>query len=120
MDLSNFRMDLWEKIVPTFKYNPEIPFFEMLVPTMDTVRYGYLMEKLLAIKHPVLFTGTTGVGKVSHVIVHHVLHTENTNRIFAPHKLVTILAKSQVVFIKALYTFLERSLKESFFGIKFY
>ena len=79
MDLSNFRMDLWEKIVPTFKFNPEIPFFEMLVPTMDTVRYGYLMEKLLAIKHPVLFTGTTGVGKVSHVIVHHVLHAENTN-----------------------------------------
>lgn len=36
----------------------------MLVPTTDTVRYGYLMEKLLAVRHSVLFTGTTGVGKV--------------------------------------------------------
>ena len=57
-------MDLWEKIVPTFKYNPEIPFFEMLVPTVDTVRFGYLLEKLLAVNYSVLFTGGTGVGKV--------------------------------------------------------
>nr|XP_054751474.1 dynein axonemal heavy chain 6-like isoform X1 [Lytechinus pictus]XP_054751475.1 dynein axonemal heavy chain 6-like isoform X1 [Lytechinus pictus] len=63
MDFDTKRMDLWEKIVPTFKYDPEVPFFEMLVPTMDTVRFGYLMEKLLLVKHSVLFTGTTGVGK---------------------------------------------------------
>lgn len=64
MDFDSKRMDLWEKIVPTFKYDPEVPFFEMLVPTMDTVRFGYLMEKLILVKHSVLFTGTTGVGKV--------------------------------------------------------
>lgn len=46
------------------RYNNEIPFFEMLVPTVDTVRYGYLMEKLLSVGHSVLFTGITGVGKV--------------------------------------------------------
>ena len=46
-----------------FKYNKEIPFFEMLVPTIDTVRFGYLLEKLLAVKHSVLYTGNTGVGK---------------------------------------------------------
>lgn len=57
-------MDPWERIIPTFKYSREVPFFEMLVPTTDTVRYGYLMEKLLAVRHSVLFTGTTGVGKV--------------------------------------------------------
>ena len=65
MDLDTKRMDLWEKIIPQFKYNPEVPFFDMLVPTMDTVRFGYLMEKLLLVKHSVLFTGTTGVGKVT-------------------------------------------------------
>lgn len=58
-------MDSWEKIVPTFKYNRETPFFEMLVPTTDTVRFGYLLEKLLAVRHSVLYTGGTGVGKVS-------------------------------------------------------
>ncbi|XP_073398257.1 dynein axonemal heavy chain 6 [Dendrobates tinctorius] len=63
MDYDTRRLDPWERIIPSFKYNSNVPFFEMLVPTTDTVRYGYLMEKLLAVKHSVLFTGTTGVGK---------------------------------------------------------
>ncbi|XP_044515237.1 dynein axonemal heavy chain 6 [Gracilinanus agilis] len=63
MDFDTKRLDPWERIIPPFKYSRNVPFFEMLVPTTDTVRYGYLMEKLLAVKHPVLLTGTTGVGK---------------------------------------------------------
>ncbi|XP_054557772.1 dynein axonemal heavy chain 6 isoform X4 [Talpa occidentalis] len=63
MDFDTRRMDPWERIIPTFKYSQDIPFFKMLVPTVDTVRFGYLMEKLLAVRHSVLFTGTTGVGK---------------------------------------------------------
>ena len=39
-------------------------YFDILVPTVDTVRYGFLMQKLLSVRHSVLFTGTTGVGKV--------------------------------------------------------
>lgn len=31
----------WEKIIPPFIFNPNKPFFEMLVPTSDTVRFGY-------------------------------------------------------------------------------
>ena len=58
-------MDSWERIVPQFKYDKELPFFETLVPTTDTVRFGYLLEKLLKVKHSVLYTGNTGVGKVS-------------------------------------------------------
>ncbi|TRY65354.1 hypothetical protein DNTS_005929 [Danionella cerebrum] len=56
-------LEPWETIIPPFTYNNEIPFFEMLVPTTDTVRYGYLMEKLLSVSRSVLFTGITGVGK---------------------------------------------------------
>ncbi|XP_072373357.1 dynein axonemal heavy chain 6 [Scyliorhinus torazame] len=63
MDFHNNRLDPWDRIIPSFKYDSEIPFFEMLVPTTDTVRFGYLLEKLLAVKHSVLFTGITGVGK---------------------------------------------------------
>lgn len=66
MDYDTKRLDPWERIIPSFKYNSDVPFFEMLVPTTDTVRYGYLMEKLLAVRHSVLFTGTTGVGKVGY------------------------------------------------------
>ncbi|KAF5915052.1 hypothetical protein HPG69_003553, partial [Diceros bicornis minor] len=63
MDFDTKRLDPWERIIPTFKYSRDVPFFEMLVPTTDTVRFGYLMEKLLAVRHSVLFTGVTGVGK---------------------------------------------------------
>ncbi|XP_056619544.1 dynein axonemal heavy chain 6 [Triplophysa dalaica] len=63
MNFDTCSLEPWEKIIPTFSYNSEIPFFEMLVPTTDAVRYGYLMEKLLSVNHSVLFTGITGVGK---------------------------------------------------------
>ncbi|XP_067440238.1 dynein axonemal heavy chain 6 [Thunnus thynnus] len=63
MNFGYKRLEPWEKIIPSFKYNREQPFFEMLVPTTDTVRYGYLMEKLLSVRRSVLFTGGTGVGK---------------------------------------------------------
>lgn len=64
MNMNQQRLDPWEKTIPPFEYNREQPFFEMLVPTTDTVRYGYLMEKLLSVRRSVLFTGDTGVGKV--------------------------------------------------------
>ena len=57
VDVQYRRMDLWEKIVPKFVYYKTKPYFEMFVPTIDSVRYGYLMEKLLNVKRSVLFTG---------------------------------------------------------------
>jgi hypothetical protein len=54
------RLDLWESLVPRFRYNPNVPFFETAVPTRETVRMGYIMERLLAVNQPVLFTGWTG------------------------------------------------------------
>uniref|UniRef100_A0A8C3AFB1 Dynein axonemal heavy chain 6 n=1 Tax=Cyclopterus lumpus TaxID=8103 RepID=A0A8C3AFB1_CYCLU len=63
MNFEHKHLESWDNIIPAFKYNREQPFFEMLVPTTDTVRYGYLMEKLLSVRRSVLFTGSTGVGK---------------------------------------------------------
>ncbi|XP_026216049.1 dynein heavy chain 6, axonemal isoform X2 [Anabas testudineus] len=63
VNFNHKRLDPWETIIPSFEYKREQPFFEMLVPTTDTVRYGYLMEKLLSVQRSVLFTGDTGVGK---------------------------------------------------------
>ncbi|XP_031357040.1 dynein heavy chain 6, axonemal isoform X2 [Photinus pyralis] len=57
------RLEPWVKIIPTFTYDSTTPFFEMLVPTIDTIRFGYIMKKLVETKYPVLFTGDTGVGK---------------------------------------------------------
>ncbi|CAH8871669.1 unnamed protein product [Trichobilharzia szidati] len=63
VDMDTRRMDNWDKMLGTFIYNKKIPFFDMIVPTVDTVRYGYMLEKLLDANQSVLFTGLTGVGK---------------------------------------------------------
>ncbi|XP_072318696.1 dynein axonemal heavy chain 6 [Eucyclogobius newberryi] len=63
MNFKTIHLQHWDKILPAFRYDREQPFFDMLVPTTDTVRYGYLMEKLLSVQRSVLFTGDTGVGK---------------------------------------------------------
>lgn len=60
VNMETSMLDLWENLVPVFTYIPSTPFFEMTVPTRETVRIGFIMERLLAIKHPVLLTGLTG------------------------------------------------------------
>lgn len=61
MNVGTHRFEPWQKIMPTFAYNKAIPFFETLVPTIDTVRFGYIMERLIYINHPVFLTGDTGM-----------------------------------------------------------
>lgn len=41
------------------------PFFKITVPTIDTVRYQYIVSALLAESNPVLLTGPVGTGKTS-------------------------------------------------------
>lgn len=53
----------WKSRCPEFKYDPKTPFFDIQVPTVDTVRYTFLLETLLRVDKPVLFNGQTGVGK---------------------------------------------------------
>ena len=53
----------WQERVTEFKYDPEIPYFNILVPTGDTVRYKYLLDKLVGAKKNILISGDTGVGK---------------------------------------------------------
>lgn len=60
VDIQTGSFDQWETLIPTFNYSPKIPFFEITVPTKETVRMGYIAERLLAVNHPVLFTGLTG------------------------------------------------------------
>lgn len=53
----------WSELVTEYKYDSDIPFFNILVPTNDTVKYKYLFDKLLGGKKNVLLSGETGVGK---------------------------------------------------------
>lgn len=50
----------WAESTPPFTYDPDRPFFETLVPTTDTARYGHLLRRWLAANRPTIFTGDTG------------------------------------------------------------
>lgn len=60
MNEQEHRLEPWSKILPFFAYNVNLPFFETLVPTIDTVRFGFIMEKLLYVNYAVMFVGDTG------------------------------------------------------------
>lgn len=54
-----------EKLRSGWKYNADIPFYKIIVPTVDTVRYNYLVSHLIKSQKPVLLTGPVGTGKTS-------------------------------------------------------
>lgn len=41
------------------------PFYKIMVPTVDTVRYNFLVKALVLAHYPVLLTGPVGTGKTS-------------------------------------------------------
>lgn len=44
-------------------YDKEVQYFELMVPTIDTYRYSYMLSLLLEKEKGSFFTGVTGVGK---------------------------------------------------------
>jgi len=54
----------WNDKVPAFEYDPTLPYFQLMVPTVDTYRFAYLLEMLYQhSSKPIFFTGVSGVGK---------------------------------------------------------
>ena len=53
----------WDDLVTPFKYEMNIPYFQMIVPTQDTVKYSFFLESLVGNCFPVMIGGNTGVGK---------------------------------------------------------
>ncbi|KAG6966781.1 hypothetical protein JG688_00006600 [Phytophthora aleatoria] len=57
---------LWdEKLPPNFRIAPNTPFHKIMVPTIDTLRYGYLLQTMLTAGIHTLLVGETGVGKTT-------------------------------------------------------
>ena len=42
-----------------------MPFYKILVPTVDTLRYNFLVHNLISQGRPVLLVGPVGTGKTS-------------------------------------------------------
>ncbi|XP_030382586.1 dynein heavy chain 2, axonemal, partial [Scaptodrosophila lebanonensis] len=56
----------WEsKLSDSWQYDEQLPFYKIIVPTGDTVRYEYIVSKLLSEEHPVMLVGNVGTGKTS-------------------------------------------------------
>ena len=53
----------WTSLVPSFTYDAKMPFFRILVPTVDTVRSAFLLRAELLAGKPTLLAGGSGVGK---------------------------------------------------------
>ncbi|OQR82552.1 dynein heavy chain [Achlya hypogyna] len=59
VDLPSKRFAPWADIVPDFN----MPYFDMIVATPDTIRYTYLLRVLTTNQTPAYITGITGTGK---------------------------------------------------------
>ncbi|KAI9102678.1 dynein heavy chain and region D6 of dynein motor-domain-containing protein [Phlyctochytrium arcticum] len=79
-DASELAWTSWSQYVPAYEHNRSQPYHEILVPTMDTMRHSWLVEKLVAIRRPVLFVGETGTSKT--VTVQKFLRTLPTDKNF--------------------------------------
>ncbi|KAF4741996.1 hypothetical protein FOZ62_025000 [Perkinsus olseni] len=53
----------WEDLVPKFAYKDTDSYLQLLVPNVDSVRFSYVVDKMLTQQKSVLLTGMTGVGK---------------------------------------------------------
>lgn len=61
---------LWDDKVPKgYRPAPGIPFYKILVPTVDTTRTSFLLQTLISSKKHVVLVGGTGVGKTAVVQV---------------------------------------------------
>jgi len=59
----------WQDKVPNaWKPTPGVPYHKLLVPTVDTVRYSFILSALLEAKKPALITGATGTGKTAIIV----------------------------------------------------
>ena len=63
VDIKDGRFREWNEIVPTFKYDEALPYFSLMVPTIDTCRFSYIMKALISVDKPCFITGVTGTGK---------------------------------------------------------
>ena len=54
----------WEsKLSASYKPPPDLPFFKVLVPTVDTVRNKFVAQALVKVYQHTLIVGNVGVGK---------------------------------------------------------
>ncbi|KAF8278750.1 Inner arm dynein 5-1 [Trypanosoma cruzi] len=59
----SMRFVTWRHLVPSFFFRFDVPYFELIVPTVETVSVTTLLGVLVASSRHVLINGVTGTGK---------------------------------------------------------
>lgn len=62
-DMKGLCLYPWEKLVKEYEAPADAKFSSILVPTVDTTRYSWLLNSLLKQKRPVMFCGESGTAK---------------------------------------------------------
>ncbi|CAL8343019.1 unnamed protein product [Lota lota] len=55
----------WSSLVSKYVHDPDMKFIDILVPTVDTTRAGWLLEQMVKIKRPVVLVGESGTSKTA-------------------------------------------------------
>jgi dynein heavy chain len=63
VDPTSGNWTLWQDLVPEFHYDPNAPFFNLIVPTVDSTRIKYVLKAQVDGGFHVLLGGNSGVGK---------------------------------------------------------
>jgi dynein heavy chain len=63
VDVKTSRFVPWSGIIKSFNYSRDLPFFDLVVPTVDMTRVKFLADYLISGGHNILVTGNSGVGK---------------------------------------------------------
>ena len=87
-----------------------MPYFKIVVPTVDTVRYNFVLSNLIKNSHPVLMVGPVGTGKTS--VVQSALSSLNPEQ----YIVLTINMSSQTT-SKNVQSFIESRLERRAKGV---
>mmetsp|Transcript_28190 Transcript_28190/g.33408 ORF Transcript_28190/g.33408 Transcript_28190/m.33408 type:complete len:2629 (+) Transcript_28190:1-7887(+) len=63
----------WTSILPSYTYDPALPYSQVMVPTVDTRRFSFVITSLITVMKPIFLTGVTGTGKT--VMIQNLLST---------------------------------------------
>jgi dynein heavy chain len=63
IDWGAIRLKMWDDKVEEFNFDINQAFFNIFVPTIDTIKYTYILKTLVSHNFNVLITGNSGVGK---------------------------------------------------------
>ncbi|GLD91835.1 hypothetical protein PINS_up000368 [Pythium insidiosum] len=98
VDSQAHEFKLWdEKLPQSVRIAPNTPFHKIIVPTIDSMRYGFLLQTMLHAGIHTLIVGETGVGKTTVILKEIENLSDNYNRLVMNFSSATSSATTQDV-----------------------